>query len=121
MQRRKYPGSEIRIITYTSVSQPIQTEQVSDGLRIYGTGSIHRATYLFGLLKRLPKVLAKGWRPDVVTVQTPWEEGSLGYIIARLLKAKYLPQLHFDLFSNDWKKEHWLNGWRKQVACLAGY
>jgi len=114
--RRKYPNSEVRIITYTPASQPIQTEQVSEGLRIYGTGSIHRATYLFGILKRLPKVLAKGWRPDVVTVQTPWEEGSFGYIIARLLKAKYLPQLHCDPFTEAWKKEHWLNPWRRIVA-----
>lgn len=114
--RCRYPGSEIRIITNVPRFKSKESEQSCDGLRIYSTDSIHRVTYLLGVLKRLPMVLDDGWRPDVVTVQTPWEEGSLGYLLARILKAKYVPQLHFDLFSKEWKKEHWLNPWRKQVA-----
>jgi glycosyltransferase involved in cell wall biosynthesis len=69
-----------------------------------------------GILKRLPDVLASGWRPDVVTVQTPWEEGVVGWLIARWLGARFLPQLHFDLFSPEWAAEHWLNRWRRRVA-----
>lgn len=114
--RRKYPTSEIRMITYAPRSASKATEYVRDGFRIYGTGSIHRATYRVGVLRRLPMVFAGGWRPDVVTVQTPWEEGSLGYLIARCLKAKYLAQLHFDVLSAEWKREHWLNPWRLRIA-----
>jgi glycosyltransferase involved in cell wall biosynthesis len=113
---RRHPESEIRTITYTPITQNVQTEKVCDGFRIYGTGSLHRATFLLGLLIRLRSVLADDWRPDVVTVQTPWEEGTLGFFIARCFNAKYLPQLHFDLFSDDWKREHWLNPWRQMVA-----
>jgi glycosyltransferase involved in cell wall biosynthesis len=30
--------------------------------------------------------------------------------------ARFVPQLHFDLFSPDWAAEHWLNPWRKRIA-----
>jgi len=115
--RRRHPGSEIRTITYSPAALQVNFEQVSDGFRVYGTGSLHRATFMFGLLIQLRTVLADGWRPDVVTVQTPWEEGVIGYLAARWLKARFIPQLHFDLFSDDWKGEHWLNPWRQKVAC----
>lgn len=114
--QQKHPESEIRIITYTPAPEIILTEKVCDGLRIYGTNSINRATYLWGILKRLPAVLADGWRPDVVTAQTPWEEGSLGYWISRGLRARFIPQLHFDIFSEEWKRESLLNPWRKKTA-----
>jgi glycosyltransferase involved in cell wall biosynthesis len=54
----------------------------------------------------------------VVTVQTPWEEGVVGYVVARFVGARFIPQLHFDLFSKDWLAEKWLNRWRRNVAKL---
>jgi glycosyltransferase involved in cell wall biosynthesis len=114
--RERYPNSEIRIITYTQNKEGGSYDQPHEGLRLYGTRSYWRATYLFDLVRQLPTVLADGWRPDVVTVQTPWEEGVVGYLIARWLGANFLPQLHFDLFSPRWLGEHWLNPWRFLVA-----
>ncbi len=114
--QERYPNSEIRIVTYTPHNGGGSYDQPNDGLRLYGTRSYHRATYLFGLVRRLPVVLADGWRPDVVTVQTPWEEGVVGCLVARWLGASFLPQLHFDLFSPEWAAEHWLNRWRRLVA-----
>jgi len=112
----KHPGSEIRIISYAPKSWKVKSGEVADGLRIYGTASLSRATYLAGILRLLPVALADDWRPDVVTVQTPWEEGTVGYFIAKTFNARFLPQLHFDLFSEEWKKEHWLNPWRRMIA-----
>ncbi len=114
--RDRYPNSEIRIVTYTKYKDGGSYDQPNDGFCLYGTRSFHRATYIFGLFRLLPVVFADGWRPDVVTVQTPWEEGVLGLIVARVLGARFLPQLHFDLFSDAWVAEHWLNPWRRLVA-----
>lgn len=114
--RQKYPGSEIRIITYTSRSIVKRVDIVSEGLRLYGTRSYHRATYSFDLIKCLPVVLADGWTPNVVTVQTPWEEGLIGCLVARWLRARFVPQLHFDLFSVDWAAESFLNPLRRFIA-----
>jgi glycosyltransferase involved in cell wall biosynthesis len=114
--RRREPGSEIRIATYTPCKGGGRYDVPCDGLRIYGTRSYHRATFVFDLLLLLRRVLADGWRPDVVTVQTPWEEGLVGYVVARAVGARFIPQLHFDLFSQDWLNESRLNRWRRTVA-----
>src|SRR5688572_12249379 len=86
--RLRFPGSELRIVTYTPRAQPTVQDKPCNGLHLFGTSSIHRATYVLGLLRRLPLVLADGWRPDVVTVQTPWEEGVIGFLAARWLGAR---------------------------------
>jgi glycosyltransferase involved in cell wall biosynthesis len=49
-------------------------------------------------------------------VQTPWEEGVAGWALARALGARFVPQLHFDLFAPTFVREHPLNGWRRMVA-----
>ena len=114
--RTRSPQGEIRVLTHSLSSQAVKESQPCPGLRIYGTASRWRVFYLSDALRKLPAVLASGWRPDVVTTQTPWEEGSLGWLLARRLGAKFIPQLHFDLFSPDWRREHWLNPWRRTVA-----
>lgn len=115
LRRRCGDDSEIRLITYTTASSGHRYDEAAPGLTLYGTASAHRALYLLDVLRLLPRVLA-GWRPYAVTVQTPWEEGVLGELLARVLGVRFLPQLHFDLFSADWLSEHPLNRWRRFQA-----
>lgn len=110
----RHPGSEIRIIGYTRAGE--RTHEVAPGLTLYPTNSRLRLLYLAGAALCLREVLADGWRPDVVSVQTPWEEGVLGLLVARLLGARFIPQLHVDIFSEEWAREHPLNRWRRFVA-----
>jgi phosphatidylinositol alpha 1,6-mannosyltransferase len=112
----RHPGSELRILTYTKIGSGKTVDASSQGLKLWGTASRHRVLFMLDLLRRLPDVLDDGWRPDVVTVQTPWEEGVIGWLLARALGARFVPQLHFDLFSPDWLAEHPLNAWRRYVA-----
>lgn len=111
--RARVPDSDVRIIT---LAPPGAAPLDETGLRVYGTGSRWRASYLLDVLRLVPRVLADGWRPDVVTVQTPWEEGVVGYVLARALGARFLPQLHFDLASAEWQAEHWANPLRRWTA-----
>ena len=111
--RARFPGSELRVLTYAPPGSP---EVNSENLRILGSASKHRATFFFDVRRRLPVLLADGWRPDVVTTQTPWEEGVIGARLARRLGARFIPQVHFELFSSEWRREHWLNPWRAGVA-----
>ncbi len=116
MLREKYGNdSEIRLIGYSLKSEEYGVQTLDDGLALYPTNSLFRIFYLFDVIRIIVFAL-KNWRPDLVTVQTPWEEGTVGYLYSRLVKAKYLPQLHFDLFSRGWRKEHILNQWRYRVA-----
>jgi glycosyltransferase involved in cell wall biosynthesis len=103
------PDSEIRIIAYTTRASRHRRDDPAPGLKLYGTSSLHRATYMADVLSLLPEVLADGWRPTAVTTQTPWEEGVIGAVLARMLGAAFLPQLHFDMFSPDWRREKRVN------------
>ena len=58
----------------------------------------------------------EGWLPQVITSQTPYEEGGVGLSLAQDFGAKFIGQLHFDLFSDDWKKESIWNGLRGWAA-----
>lgn len=109
--------SSIRYIGYAPAKGPHKVEalDLDDGLTLYPARSGLRVFFLWHVLRILPRVL-HNWRPDLITVQTPWEEGSLGYLLSRILKAKFLPQVHFDLFSEYWLQEHWMNRWRRLVA-----
>src|SRR6185503_19686030 len=66
---RQHPGSTVRVITYTPRIVSESQRTLSTSLQVFGTRSIHRATYLLGVARALSHVLRDGWRPDVVTPQ----------------------------------------------------
>lgn len=110
------PGSQIRILTKSTAVAPLQRADPTPGLRIVGTRSRFRWTYLIGCLSRSREVLAEGWRPTVVTSQTPFEDGLVGLAIAKRTGARFIAQLHFDLFSDRWIQERRLNRVLKHLA-----
>jgi glycosyltransferase involved in cell wall biosynthesis len=112
----RHPGSELRCVYYRPAARGGGDEAPTEGLRLYPTRSRHRATFLADLARTLGRALAGGWRPHVVSVQTPWEEGVAGWALARALGARFVPQLHFDLFAPTFVGEHPLNRWRRAVA-----
>lgn len=101
--------SEIRIITYTKKSNRINYDDKIPGLIIYGTNSFSRAFYFFSALYVAIRFVFRGWRADLITSQTPMEDGILGLFLSKIYYAKFMPQLHFDIFSDDWKAERILN------------
>lgn len=83
-------------------------------LRVHPTNSSSR--FLYGwdaiwLAQRLPK-------PDVVSVQDPFETGIVGWWIARKLKVPLHVQVHTDFLSPEYAKLSLLNRFRVLVARL---
>lgn len=114
--RKQYPDGEIKIITYTSIFDKLNYEKVVPGLMLYGTQSAHRVFFVFDLILCIMKAFRNGWRPSLITSQTPWEEGMIGLVLSKVLNIPFLPQLHFNLFSDEWLAESFINPWRKLVA-----
>jgi glycosyltransferase involved in cell wall biosynthesis len=115
--RSQYPKSLIKIITYTKSHNYINNSRlIYPSIEIVGTNSKFRVLFVFGMLFKIFELFKGGWRPDIITVQTPWEEGVVGLIVARLFGIAFLPQLHFDLFSDQWKNESLLNPYLKFIA-----
>lgn len=101
--------SEIRIIAMTTLASGHRLDEPAPGLKIYGTASLHRSTYMADVIALLPQVMGDGWRPTAITTQTPWEEGVIGAVVARMVRTAFLPQLHFDMFSQVWRREKTAN------------
>lgn len=114
--RAAVPLSEIRIVVYSSKALSTIYANPAPGLHIYGTASRHRALFLLDAGRLIPKVMADGWKPTVVTTQEPYEEGQLGLWLAHRYQAHFIPQLHFDLLSAEWLKESRLNPLRRLIA-----
>jgi glycosyltransferase involved in cell wall biosynthesis len=112
LRERCGEDSQIRYVSYSPASPEYQTQELSHGLTLYPTRSFHRATFVLDIVRVLPAVL-KNWQPDLITVQDP---EMLGFVLSRLLSARYLPQVHVNIFGKSWRTEHWSNPLRFFVA-----
>jgi glycosyltransferase involved in cell wall biosynthesis len=115
LRERCGEASSLRVVSFSPRAAGFRAERLPEGLALYPTRSRARCLFLLDALRLLPRVL-RGWRPDVITAQTPWEEGLLGLALARLLGVRFLAQLHFDLFSAEWRRESRLNPLRRRVS-----
>ena len=110
-----------RITIFTIINKKnsnAKNYQVFHGnLEIYGLLPPKRFLYLLYLTKALFSwIWIEGNRPSLITTQTPWEEGVLGYFISKISKSSFLPQIHFDLLSAAWLHESKFNYWRYRVS-----
>lgn len=81
-------------------------------LSVYPTRSTWRLTYGLGA-RRIARSLR---RPDVVTVQDPFETGLIGLRIARMLGVPLHVQVHTDLTSPAFRRHSLMNRIRYHIA-----
>ena len=97
------------IIVFTSGNK---THVRAGALSVTPTNSVSRCLYGFDAL-RIARKLPK---PDVVTVQDPFETGLTGWLIARRLNVPLHVQIHTDFFSPEFAKLSFLNRTRVWIA-----
>lgn len=72
---------------------------------------------LYGALLRYLHIVNDGeLRHQVITSQSPFEDGLVAWMLAKLLGAKLEIQMHGDFFNPLWAKEHWSRKWRLKIA-----
>jgi glycosyltransferase involved in cell wall biosynthesis len=103
----KEPGSEVYIISYTHRSDGFSTVK-AQSLYIFPTNSFHRIMFFYDLL-RIGNSILKKTSFDIITTQTPFDDGLAGYLLSRKFKIKFMPQIHFDLYSPWWLKQSFVN------------
>jgi len=97
----------MRIVTLARQGCDARTDQPYPFLTITGVRPLLRATYLISLWFALRKLQKEGWRPDVITAQTPWEEALAGLVYARRWRVPFLSQFHSDFFGDSFRHERW--------------
>jgi len=83
-----------------------------EGLSVYPTNSSSRFFYGIDAL-RIAKTLS---RPDVVSVQDPFEAGFVAWLIARRFRVPLHVQVHTDFLSPEYTKLSLLNRARVMIA-----
>jgi len=101
--QKAFPESSITSLVFTR--KPLKPFSPSKGLQFIPFHAPLIPIFPFsGFLQvlRLRRLL----HPDIVTAQTPFETGLLGWLIALLYKIPLEVQIHLNLFSAYWLEEH---------------
>ncbi|MDO8521778.1 MAG: glycosyltransferase [bacterium] len=103
---------ELEIIVFSLRRHKVREARLSEYVHAYATNSFFRFLYVWDaawLALKLPK-------PDVVSVQDPFEGGITGWIIARLRGARFHVQVHTDFLSPEFARISFLNRVRVLIA-----
>src|SRR3989338_2926174 len=103
---------QLDMIIFSLREHKVRGIRLSEGAYALATNSFFRFLYLLDAIRiafRLPK-------PDVVSVQDPFEAGITGWIIARLRGAPLHVQAHTDFLSPEFSRLSLLNRLRALVA-----
>ena len=85
---------------------------LSDKVRVYGSGGNNRVSQLFNIYKK-SKEIVKQKKCDVITAQDPFEVGLIGLLLSRKFKIGLNIQEHGDFFSQKyWRQERLLHFFR---------
>lgn len=90
-----------------------------DVLVLDGKGEAHRDSLLVRGSRRFLGALFAAWKlpkPEVVTVQDPFETGLIGFLIARWFKVPLHVQVHTDFLSRSFVRGRPLNRIRRLIA-----
>lgn len=105
---------ELNIIICSLHREGLSPQTLSVGVHAYPTASLNRLLYgvgAFRIARHLP-------RPDVITVQDPFETGLIGLIISWFLRVPLHVQVHTDFCAPEFANHSFLNRIR---AMLAGF
>ena len=102
----------LNIVVFSLRRHGVRDVRLSEQVRAYATNSLFRFLYPFDVLAcalRLP-------RPDVVSVQDPFEAGLAGWLIARAFGVPLHVQVHTDFLSPEFPRLSFLNRLRIPLA-----
>jgi glycosyltransferase involved in cell wall biosynthesis len=103
---------ELDIIVFSLRNQRLSMQTLAIGVRVHPTGSRSRLWYGWDAF-RIARGLAK---PDVVSVQDPFEAGLVGLFLARWFRIPLHVQVHADFLSPEFAKLSLMNRIRVYLA-----
>lgn len=106
---------ELHIVIFTLRTMPFVAERISDNVWIYPTASKSRFLYPIDAAHLVAETM-RDIRPDVVTVQDPFETGLAGWIVAKRSGLPLHVQIHTDFMSKYFRRGSMLNRVRVRIA-----
>ncbi|MBI5140255.1 MAG: glycosyltransferase family 4 protein [Candidatus Vogelbacteria bacterium] len=107
-------ASRLDIVNLSLKSGSVMIKNLSDKVTVYHTGSSLKFFYFWDAYQ-IAKKLNK---PDLVTVQDPFETGLTALLVARYFKCPLQVQIHTDFLSPYYFRESLKNRIRVWISCL---
>lgn len=107
LKEKTNKDSEIIIIVFTNkfIENQVKGLNPNRELKIIGTNSINRIFFSIDMIINTLNLTRKNWIPNLITTQNPWGEALPAWIISKILKCSFLPQIHTDISSINWINE----------------
>lgn len=109
-------ADELHVIVFAKRALGFFKETVSPNIFLYPTNAWTRFGYVPHAIICALALKRRGVSIDVVTTQDPFECGVAGYLIARILCARFHIQVHTDFMSPYFVRESLLNKIRVRIA-----
>ncbi len=100
------------MIVFSLREHGVQKAELSEHAHAYATNSFFRFLYAYDAIRlalKLPK-------PDVISVQDPFETGFVGWVLSRKMKVPLHVQVHTDFLSPEYARHSLLNRLRILIA-----
>lgn len=107
---------ELHVIVFANQSLNFANQTIGSNIFLYPTNSLNKFSHIPCAILTALKLKRRGVTVDVVTTQDPFESGIVGYIVARIFKARLHVQIHTDVMSPYFAEESVLNRIRVCVA-----
>jgi len=107
--------SAIRIVTQARPGSAGVPVTLGDGVTVFPILCGHRVGFQRAARAAIAAAL-EGWQPDLVSTQTPFQDGLVGLRLARRLGKPLLVQVHFDFCAAAWRRQSLLNRLRHPLG-----
>lgn len=112
----KRPGSHVYMIVQSLASEGLSRERVSDNLTVIPSNSARRELFSLDVL-RIGRRLIREHDVNLVTTQSPLEDGLAAYLLCRRYGCAFLPQLRpSNLDDPAWIRERPINRLLRHVG-----
>ncbi|MBI3631932.1 MAG: glycosyltransferase family 4 protein [Candidatus Vogelbacteria bacterium] len=105
-------SNNLDIVVFSASSLQLKTTKLSENVVVYPSNSFSRWLYIFDAF-RVSRKLSK---PDLVSVQDPFESGLAGYVMGKYFGVPLQVQIHTDLMSSFFFRDSLLNKIRFYIA-----
>lgn len=103
---------ELTIIVFSRTRDALGPVTLAPGVHVIPTQSLSKLTYGLGALRKSLSMP----RPDVISVQDPFEAGLVGLVLSKLRRVPLHVQVHTDVFSDAFAQHSLLNRVRVMIA-----
>ena len=91
----------MRIVALSRLKEKDRIESDCCNLIVSSSKTRFRSCFALDLIRATIR-LTRDWRPDVIVSQEPLDDGIVALVMSKVLKTRFITQLHYDFLDKYW-------------------